>query len=287
MSQVSDHNISWWLFKSWFSSPGRLITPGVVSSESDLTSTSPSKRVSVVIILPDGSLLRLPEETSSICRLYTNPRAAATKKVWFPPLKRDTLLFCVLCTLLAGDTLQLHAVVPVLHGVQAGLGHLGPGAGHGGADMRHVPRVMVPRVPVSRDTRPLHLTLCCHAPPRGIVYWLVSNQKPGLARRLVIICTGKDSQMLHNRPWHWTWQSCYGANPLHCGFIPWLQGVTGYCICQPREASQVFDTYSRVRSYVHFITIWSVVKSHRCVAMVTVRGAAHNWAWLHVTGASW
>ena len=136
---------------------------------------------------------------------------------------------------------------------------------------------MVPRVPVSRDTRPLHLTLCCHAPPRGIVYWLVSNLKPGLAMRLLlIICTGKDSQMLHNRPWHWTWESCYGANPLHWGFIPWLQGVTGYCICQPLEASQVFkvDTDSRARSYVHFITIWSVVKSHRCCDGDSARGSS-------------
>ena len=115
-------------------------------------------RVSVVTIPPDGSLLRLPEETPSICRLYWSPRAAATKKVWFPPLKRDTLLF--LCsTLLAGDTLKLHAVVPVLQGVQAGLGHLGPGAGHGGAGVGHVSRVMVPRVPVRRDTWSLHLTV--------------------------------------------------------------------------------------------------------------------------------
>lgn len=105
-------------------------------------------RLSVVIILPDGSLLRLPEQTRSICRLYTNPRAAATKKVWFPPLKRDTLSSLSLCTLLAGDALELHAVVPVLHGVQAGLGHLGPRAGHGGTDMGHVSRVMIPRVPV-------------------------------------------------------------------------------------------------------------------------------------------
>ena len=105
-------------------------------------------RVSVVIILPDGSLLRLSDWTRSICRLYTNPRAAATKKVWFPPLKRDTLLFLCVDTLLAGDTLELHAVVPVLHGVQAGLGHLGPRAGHGGADMGPGCRVMVPRVPV-------------------------------------------------------------------------------------------------------------------------------------------
>ena len=70
-----------------------------------------------------------------------------------------TLFYLSLCTLLAGDALELHAVVPVLHGVEAGLGHLGPRAGHGGADMGPVcARVMVPRVPISGDTRPLHLT---------------------------------------------------------------------------------------------------------------------------------
>ena len=51
---------------------------------------------------------------------------------------------------------------------------------------------------------------------------------------------------------------------------------TKYCICQPLEASQVFkvDTDSRGRSYVHFITIWSVVKSHRCCDGDSARGSS-------------
>ena len=94
--------------------------------------------------------------------------------------------------------------------------------------------------------------------------------------------------------WHWTWESCYGANPLHTEASSlWLQGVTGYCICQPLKASQVFKLGTGASwrpllcSCYHSLSELLTRVTGTGVAMVTVRGAAHNWAWLHVTGASW
>ena len=156
-------------------------------------------RVSVVIILPDGSLLRLSDWTRSICRLYTNPRAAATKKVWFPPLKRDTLLFSVY---LAGrwytPAPRCSPSTPWSWGWTRTPGSSGwtRRSWHG----PHVPPGHGPTCPsLRRHAAPPSHYECCHASPRGIVFWLVSNQiseaGPGQA---IDNCTGKDSQMLHN-----------------------------------------------------------------------------------------
>ena len=92
--------------------------------------------------------------------------------------------------------------------------------------------------------------------------------------------------------WHWTWESCYGANPLHRGFIPLTTGrhwILHLPASRGFTSVQTWHRGSLEAAAVFMLSLSELLLriTGTGVAMVTVRGAAHNWAWLHVTGASW
>lgn len=74
--------------------------------------------------------------------------------------------------------------------------------------------------------------------------------------------------------WHWTWESCYGANPLHRGFIPL---TTGRHWILHLPASRGFTSVLTWHwGLLEAAPIWIIVKSHRhrCCDGDSARGSS-------------